>query len=145
MAIYSNLKPENLILNNVYLSRSVWKGGQVNVTKIEQDSKNITDLDFEFHIIANDGYKIDYENCYFDLDLRELTENDFKNLTEPDEQDLLKIDLKEFENAEKIGEFTTKLDVDTWDCNFKNVDVTNYKTLEKTVNNVKYYFTLIDP
>lgn len=145
MTIYNNLKPENLILNNVYLSRSVWKGGQVNVTKIEQDSKNITDLDFEFKIIANDGYKIDYENCYFDLDMRELTESDFKNLTEPDEQDLLKIDLKEFENAEKIGEFTTELDVDTWDCNFKNVDVTNYKTLEKTVNNVKYYITLIDP
>ena len=145
MNTHTNLKPENLVLNNVYLSRSVWKGGQVNITKIEQDSKNITDLDFEFHIIANDGYKIDYNNCYFDLDLRELTLDDLENLTEPDEQDLLKIDLKEFENAEKIGEFTTKLNTDTWDCNFKNVDVTNFKTLEKTVNNVKYYITLIDP
>lgn len=145
MAIYTNLKPENKILNNVYLSRSFWKSGQVNVIKIEQDSENITNLDFEFKIIANDGYKIDYNNCYFDLDLRELTEDDLKNLTEPTENDLLKIDLKEFENAEKIGQFKTDLDVNTWDCNFKNVDVTNYKTLEKTVNNVKYYITLVDP
>lgn len=145
MTIYSNLKPENIVLNNVYLSRSFWRGGQVNVVKIEQDSDNITDLDFEFKIIANDGYKIDYENCYFDLDLRELTGSDLENLTEPDEQDLLKIDLKEFETAEKIGEYKTNLDVDTWDCNFKNVDVTNFKTLEKTVNGLNYYITLIDP
>ncbi len=145
MAIYDNLKPENLILNNVYLSYSFWQGGQVNVVKVEQDSDNITDLDFEFKIIANDGYKIDYDNCYFDLDLRELTESDLKNLTEPDEQDLLKIDLKEFETAEKIGEYTTELDTDGRDCNFKNVDVTNFKTLEKTVNGNKFYINLIDP
>ncbi len=145
MAIYDNLKPENLILNNVYLSHSFWQGGQVNVVKVEQDSDNITDLDFEFKIIANDGYKIDYDNCYFDLDLRELTESDLKNLTEPDEQDLLKIDLKEFETAEKIGEYTTELDTDGRDCNFKNVDVTNFKTLEKTVNGNKFYINLIDP
>lgn len=145
MAIYTNLKPENKVLNNVYLSYSFWNNGQVNVVKIEQDSENITDLSFEFKIIANDGYKIDYNNCYFDLDLRELKESDLKNLTEPTENDLLKIDLKEFENAEKIGKFKTDLSVDDWDCNFKNVDVTNYKTLEKTVNNVKYYIILIDP
>lgn len=145
MTIYSNLQPENIVLNNVYLSRSFWKGGQVNVVKIEQDSDNITDLDFEFKIIANDGYKIDYENCYFDLDLRELTGSDLINLTDPDEQDLLKINLKEFETAEKIGEYKTNLSVDTWDCNFKNVDVTNFKTLEKTVNGLKYYITLINP
>lgn len=145
MAIYDNLKPENLILNNVYLSYSFWQGGQVNVVKVEQDSDNITDLEFEFKIIANNGYKIDYDNCYFDLDLRELTESDLKNLTEPDEQDLLKIDLKEFETAEKIGEYTTELDTDGQDCNFKNVDVTNFKTLEKTVNGNKFYINLIDP
>ena len=145
MTVYTNLKPENIVLNNVYLSRSFWKSRQVNVIKIEQDSGNIIDLEFEFHIIANDGYKIDYNNCYFDLDLRDLTESDLKNLTEPDEQDLLKIDLKEFETAGKIGEFSTNLKVDTWDCNFKNVDVTNFKTLEKTVNDKKYYITLIDP
>lgn len=146
MTVYTNLKPENTVLNNVYLSYAFWKRGQVNIVKIEQDSGNITDLDFEFHIKANDGYKIDYNNCYFDLDLRELSADDLKNLTEPTEQDLLKIDLKEFENAEKIGEFnTTRLDVDTWDYNFKNIDLTNFKTLEKTVNDKKYYITLIDP
>lgn len=145
MTIYSNLKPENLILNNVYLSYSFWKGGQVNVVKIEQDSDNITDLTFEFKIIANDGYKIDYNNCYFDLDLRELQESDLKNLTEPTENDLLKIDLKEFETAEKIGEYKTDLQVDDRDCNFKNVDVTNFKTIIKTVNDTNYYITLVDP
>lgn len=146
MAIYDNLKPENLILNNVYISYSFWQGGQVNVVKVEQDSDNINQLDpFSFKIIANDGYKIDYNNCILEIDARDLVYEDLEKLPEPAEDDLLKIDLKEFENAEKIGEYKTDLDVDAWDCNYKNVDLTNFKTLEKTVNGNKFYINLIDP
>ena len=146
MAIYDNLKPENLILNNVYISYSFWQGGQVNVIKVEQDSDNINQLDpFSFKIIANDGYKIDYNNCILEIDSRDLVYEDLEKLPEPAENDILKIDLKEFENAEKIGEYKTDLDTDAWDCNYKNVDVTNFKTLEKTVNGNKFYINLIDP
>lgn len=146
MAIYDNLKPENLILNNVYLSYSFWESGQVNVVKVEQDSNNINQLDpFSFKIIANDGYKIDYNNCLLEIDSRDLVYEDLQNLTEPTEDDLLKIDFTEFETAEKIGNYKTDLDVDTRDCNYKNVDILNFKTLEKTVNGNKFYINLIDP
>lgn len=146
MTTYSSLKPENKILNNVYLSYSFWSGGQVNVIKVEQDSDNTTQLDsISFKIIANDGYKIDYNNCILEIDARNLVYEDLKNLTEPTENDILKIDLKEFENAEKIGEYSTNLKIDTSDCNYKNVDVTNFKTIEKTVNETKFYVNLLDP
>jgi len=154
MTVYSTLKPENTILNNVYLYRSVWLNGQVNVVKIDKDSDNITDLDLEFKIIANDGYKIDYTNCNFELDMRNIKESDLKKLTDPTDNNILKIDLNEFATAEKIGVFDTNLAVDSYDCNFKNVDITNFKTIEKTlsfkndygeVSSVKYYIVLIDP
>lgn len=146
MTTYTNLKPENNVLNNVYLSYSFWRGGQVNVVKVEQDSDNINQLDrLSFKIIANDGYKIDYDNSVLEIDTRELKYEDLKNLTEPTENDVLKIDLKEFENAEKIGQYRTDLSVNDRDCNFKNVDVTNFKTIEKTVNGNKFYINLLDP
>ena len=146
MAIYDNLKPENLILNNVYLSYSFWRSGQVNVVKVEQDSDNISQLSpFSFKIIANDGYKIDYNNCILEIDSRDLVYEDLQNLTEPTEDDLLKIDFIEFKTAEKIGKYKSDLSVDSRDCNYKNVDVTNFKTLEKTVNGKKFYINLIDP
>lgn len=146
MATYSNLKPENKILNNVYLSSSFWMSGQVNVVKVEQDSDNIKELtSFSFKIIAYDGYKIDYDNCILEIDTRNLNEEDLKNLTEPTENDILKIDLKEFENAGKIGKYATNLEVDTIDCIYKNVDLTNFKTIEKTVNGNKFFINLVDP
>lgn len=146
MTTYSNLKPENTILNNVYLSYSFYKGGQVNVVKVEQNSDNFNQIEpFSFKIIANDGYKIDYNNCILEIDVRDIEYSDLENLTEPVENELLKINLKEFETAEKIGEYNTDLSVDTWDCNYKNVDVTNFKTLEQTVNGKKFYINLIDP
>ena len=146
MAIYDNLKPENLILNNVYLSYSFWRSGQVNVVKVEQDSDNISQLSpFSFKIIANDGYKIDYNNCILEIDSRNLVYEDLQNLTEPTEKDLLKIDFTEFKTAEKIGKYKSDLSVDSRDSNYKNVDVTNFKTLEKTVNGKKFYINLIDP
>lgn len=146
MAIFDNLKPENLILNNVYLSYSFWRSGQVNVVKVERDSNNIDQLNsFSFKIIANDGYKIDYNNCILEIDSRNLVYEDLQNLTEPNENDLLKIDFTEFETAEKIGNYETDLDTNTWDCNYKNVDILNFKTLEKTVNGNKFYINLIDP
>lgn len=146
MTTYSNLKPENTILNNVYLSYSFYKGGQVNIVKVEQNSDNFNQIEpFSFKIIANDGYKIDYNNCIIEIDVRDIEYSDLENLTEPAENDLLKIDFTEFETAEKIGEYNTNLSVDTWDCNYKNVDVTNFKTLEQTVNGNKFYINLIDP
>lgn len=154
MTVYSTLKPENTILNNVYLYYSFWKNGQVNVVKVEKDSGNVTDLNLEFKIIANDGYKIDYDNSHFELDMRNIKLDNLKTLTEPTDNDLLKIDLSEFATAEKIGTFKSDLAVDSWDCNFKNVDITNFKTIEKTVSfkndygefsSVKYYIVLIDP
>jgi len=154
MTVYSTLKPENTILNNVYLYYSFWRNGQVNVVKIDKDSTNITDLELEFKIIANDGYKIDYTNGHFELDMRDINVEDLPKLTEPTDNYLLKIDLSEFATAEKIGTFKDNLDVDGYDCNFKNVDITNFKTIEKTlsfkndygeVSSVKYYAVLIDP
>lgn len=146
MTTYSNLKPENTILNNVYLSYSFWRGGQVNVIKVEQNSDNFNQIEpFSFKIIANDGYKIDYNNCVIEIDTRDIEYSDLPNLTEPVENDILKIDLTEFENAEKIGVYNSNLSVDTWDCNYKNVDVTNFKTLEQTVNGKKFYINLLDP
>ena len=154
MTVYSTLKPENIILNNVYLYYSFWRSGQVNVVKIEKDSGNITDLNLEFKIIANDGYNIDYDNGHFELDMRDIEESDLKTLTDPAEKYLLKIDLSEFATAEKIGAFKDNLDVDSYYSNFKNVDLTNFKTIEKTisfkndygeVSSKKYYVVLIDP
>ena len=151
MTVYSTLKPENTILNNVYLTYSFFKNGSVNVVKIDKDTNNITDLQLEFKIVANDGYKIDYDDGQFELDLRTLTLDDLPNLTEPTETDLLKIDLNEFATAEKIGVLTLK---STDDYNFHDVDVTNFKTIEKTVettddygefSSVTYYIVLIDP
>ena len=153
MTVYSTLKPENTILNNVYLYYSFWQNGQVNVVKIDKDSTNIEDLDLEFKIIANDGYKIDYDNSHFELDMRNIKLDNLKTLTEPTDNDLLKIDLSEFATAEKIGTFKDDLDVDSWYSNFKNVDLTNFKTVEKTIDSkndygefssVKYYVVLID-
>ena len=154
MTVYSTLKPENVILNNVYLYYSFWRNGQVNVVKIDKDSTNVTDLNLEFKIIANDGYKIDYTNGHFELDMRDIELEDLKTLTDPAEKYLLKIDLNEFATAEKIGTYKENLDVDTWYSNFKNVDLTNFKTIEKTisfkndygeVSSKKYYINLIDP
>lgn len=154
MTVYSTLKPENTILNNVYLYYSFWQNGQVNVVKVEKDSGNITDLNLEFKIIANDGYKIDYDNGHFELDMRDVNVEDLPKLTEPTDKYLLKIDLSEFATAEKIGTFKDNLDVDGYDCNFKNVDITNFKTIEKTlsfkndygeVSSKTYYAVLIDP
>lgn len=146
MTTYSKLKPENKVLNNVYLSYSFWQGGQVNVIKVEQDSDNINQLNpFSFKIIANDGYKIDYNNCILEIDAREINYEDLENLPDPSENDILKIDFKEFEKAEKKGVYETDLDVDSWDCNYKNINLTNFKTLEKTVNKKNFYINLIDP
>lgn len=146
MATYSNLIPENFNLNNVYLSYSFWQYGAANVVKVEQDSGNISQIsDFSFKIIVNDGYTIDYNNCIIEVDTRELLPDELPNLTIPAETDILKIDLKEFETASKIGEYETDLQVDTVDINYKNVDVTNFKTLEKVVNNNKFYINLVDP
>ena len=154
MTVYSTLRPENTILNNVYLYYSFWRNGQVNVVKVEKDSGNAKDLGLEFKVIANDGYKIDYTNGHFEIDMRYLEESEAKKLTEPTDNDLLKIDLSEFTTAEKIGNFKDNLDVDGYDCNFKNVDITNFKTIEKTISfkndygevtNDKYYIVLIDP
>lgn len=151
MTVYSTLKPENTILNNVYLTYSFFKNGSVNVVKIDKDTNNISDLTIEFKIVANDGYKIDYDDGQFELDLRTLTLDDLPNLTEPTETDLLKIDLSEFAAAEKIGAFDP---TGTDDYNFHDVDVTNFKTIEKTVettddygefSSVTYYIVLIDP
>ena len=148
MTVYSTLTPENTILNNVYLSYSFWKNSQVNVVKIDRDTNNISDLKLEFKIIANDGYKIDYENSSFEVDLRTLQESDLKTLTEPSEFDLLKIDLNEFATAEKIGAINAD------GSYFENVNNTNFKTIEKTfdtvndygeLETVKYYVVLIDP
>ena len=150
MTVYSTLKPENTILNNVYLTYSFFKTA-VNVVKIDKDTNNISDLKLEFKIVANDGYKIDYANGQFELDLRQLQESDLKTLTEPTDEDLLKIDLNEFATATKVGAF--KL-TSTDDYNFHDVDVTNFKTIVKTVETindygetatVKYYIVLIDP
>ena len=152
MTVFSTLKPETTILNNVYLTYSFFQHGQVNVVKIEKGSNNITDLKLEFKIVANDGYKIDYANSSFEVDLRTLQLEDLENLTEPTEEDLLKIDLNEFATAKKIGTFNAKLV--NQDQNFTNIDVTNYKTVVKTVDvindygemeTVKYYIVLIDP
>ena len=146
MATYSNLIPENFNLNNVYLSYSFWQYGAANVVKVEQDSGNISQIsDFSFKIIVNDGYTIDYNNCIIEVDTRELLADDLPNLTEPAETDILKIDFKEFETASPIGEYETDLQVDTVDINYKNVDVTNFKTIEKVVNNNKFYINLVDP
>lgn len=151
MTVYSTLKPENTILNNVYLTYSFFKNGSVNVVKIEKDTNNITDLKLEFKIVANDGYKIDYANSSFEVDLRTLQETDLKNLTEPTDEELLKIDFNEFATATKVGAF--KL-TSTDDYNFHDVDVTNFKTIVKTFDTindygematVKYYIVLIDP
>ena len=146
MTIFSNLKPENTILNNVYLSYSFWKNSQVNVVKVEQESDNITQITpFSFKIMANDGYKIDYNNCVFELDSRTIKYEDLATITEPTENDILKIDLKEFENAEIIGEYRTDLSVNDKHTNYKNIDMTNFKTLEKTINGNKFYINLLDP
>ena len=146
MTTYSKLKPENKVLNNVYLSYSFWQGGQVNVIKVEQDSDNINQLNpFSFKIIANDGYKIDYNNCILEIDAREINYENLENLPEPNENEILKIDFKEFEKAEKKGVYETDLDVDSWDCNYKNINLTNFKTLEKTINKKIFYINLIDP
>ena len=70
MTTYSFLKPENKILNNVYLSHLFWKKKQVNVVKVEQDSDIdiIKELcDCRFKIIAYDGYKIDYDKKTVEL------------------------------------------------------------------------------
>lgn len=154
MTVYSTLKPENTILNNVYLTYSFFKNGSVNVVKIDKDTNNISDLTIEFKIVANDGYKIDYENSSFEVDLRTLTLEGLPDLTEPTEEDLLKIDLNEFATAEKIGAFDTSALVGDDAYNFQNVDVTNFKTIEKTFDvtddygefsSIKYYIVLIDP
>lgn len=142
MVVYSKLKPENKVLNNVYLSYSFLQGGQANVIKVEQDSDNIDQLGpFSFKIMANDGYKIDYDNCVLEIDVRAVKHDDLPNLLDPTENDLLKVDFKEFENAEKLGVY----DVGANDVNYINIDVTNFKTLEKTVNGVKFYINLLDP
>lgn len=142
MVVYSKLKPENKVLNNVYLSYSFLQGGQANVIKVEQDSDNIDQLGpFSFKIMANDGYKIDYNNCVLEIDVRAVKHDDLPNLLDPTENDLLKVDFKEFENAEKLGVY----DVGANDVNYINIDVTNFKTLEKTVNGVKFYINLLDP
>lgn len=151
MTVYSTLTPENTVLNNVYLTYSFFKNA-VNVVKIDKDTNNISDLRLEFKIIANDGYKIDYENSSFEVDLRTLELEYLEYLTEPTEEDLLKIDLNEFSTAEKIGAFNDELV--NKDVNFTNIDTTNFKTIEKTVESindygetetVKYYVVLIDP
>ena len=151
MTVYSTLTPENTILNNVYLTYSFFKTA-VNVVKIDKDTNNISDLKLEFKIIANDGYKIDYENSSFEVDLRTVELEDLENLTDPTEEDLLKIDLNEFSTAEKIGAFNDELV--NKEVNFTNIDITNFKTIEKTVESindygetetVKYYVVLIDP
>lgn len=145
MTVYSILKPENLILNNVYLSYAYWYNRQVNIVKVEQGSDNITSLSpFSFKIIANDGYKIDYNNCVIEIDTRELDYNNLASVTEPNADEILTVNFKEFENAEKIGEYKTGLSTNTRDCNYNNVDLTNFKTLEKTVNGIKFYINLID-
>lgn len=151
MTVYSTLTPENTVLNNVYLTYSFFKTA-VNVVKIDKDTNNISDLKLEFKIVANDGYKIDYENSSFEVDLRTLELEDLPYLTEPTEDDLLKIDLSEFATAEKIGAFNDELV--NKDVNFTNIDTTNFKTIEKTfetindygeTETVKYYIVLIDP
>lgn len=142
MVVYSKLKPENKVLNNVYLSYSFLQGGQANVIKVEQDSDNIDQLSpFSFKVMANDGYKIDYDNCVLEIDVRVVMHDNLPNLLDPTEDDLLKVDFKEFANAEKLGEY----DVGANDVNYINIDVTNFKTLEKTVNGVKFYINLLDP
>ena len=142
MVVYSKLKPENKVLNNVYLSYSFLQGGQANVIKVEQDSDNIDQLGaFSFKVMANDGYKIDYDNCVLEIDVMAVIHDDLPNLLDPTENDLLKVDFKEFENAEKLGEY----DVGTNDVSYINIDVTNFKTIEKTVNGVKFYINLLDP
>lgn len=145
MTVYSILKPENLVLNNVYLSYAYWYNSQVNIVKVEQGSDNITSLSpFSFKIIANDGYKIDYNNCIIEIDTRELVYENLASVTEPTAEEILTVNLKDFENAEKIGEYKSGLSVDSRDCNYKNVDVTNFKTIEKTVNGIKFYINLLD-
>lgn len=152
MTVFSTLKPENTILNNVYLSYSFVKQAQVNVVKIEKGSNNISDLKLEFKIIANDGYKIDYENSSFEVDLRTLQLEDLPTLTEPTDDDLLKIDLNEFATAKPIGVFNSRLV--SKDDNFTNFDTTKFKTIKKKVDTINdygesssitYYVVLIDP
>lgn len=145
MAVYSTLKPENLVLNNVYLSYAYWYNTQVNIVKVEQGSNNITSLNpFNFKIIANDGFKLDYDNCVIEIDTRELVYENLASVTNPKAEEILTVNFKEFETATKIGEYKTGLSVDTRDCNYKNVDLTNFKTIQKTVNGISFYINLID-
>lgn len=141
MAIIKDIKPENIIIKNCYIDSSYTLDYQPISLRIDEESNNITELKTTFKIIANDGFNIDYDNCNFSFDGRILTESDISNYKRPEQDDIVTVNFKDFEIAEKIGEYSNEIDREQVIL-FKNVDLNNFKTVKKVVGNNTFFINM---